>query len=446
MQSQETDPGGRDFQHPPFILPIKDRAEGIFDNSESDRHSYLAQAAPVVEEVKHLAEHPPGGDVMWAAHYQAVDMLIQEAHPYAVMLAQAYMRREAWGTSPRHVPRLSPPAWQHSMLWKDPITLSNEHLRVAQGWRDYIAGVFERAESERQTFLEYAKNMEREGTPKLSRPETQHFERVLGLGEILNTHYVNTTVPQRYAGLKSAGTALLGGDLMSVFDIGCGILDGDRVIAGVAQGVEGVQFGSIEDHTRDMRFTKALVKPIEFRAMGLDAQNANTLGVRQWEESCHRPKELTMEKRLARVSFQQKLAQVRDVAFIQGDAMRLLDLVDQGIMHPKQFNLLSGFTFLYQYTEEGRRMFMDQIRAFGLPFLCQDFAVIDEQDPTMLRYHDIEWYPNPDDVRADPQKNAPYRTFVWEPGEGVWLEALIWDSGRCKEVWEGKDFDRIFSL
>lgn len=445
MQNIESDRPDIDSVHPPFFVPIADRAERIFDISEVVRYGLIVRAMPVIEEARHLAEHPPGGDTMWAAHYQAVAQLAEDAHPYAMMLAQAYVEREAQETSPRHVPRLSPPAWQHAMLWKDLATLSNENLRSSRGWRDYIVEVFQRAEAERQVFLDFAVSMEKEETQKVSRPDTHYFERVLALDEILRTRYVNTTVTQRYAGLKAAGTALLG-DSISVFDIACGILDGDRVIAGVAQGVEGVHFGPIVDYTRGKRFTKALEKPISFRAMGLDAQNANTLTVRQWEESCHRPKELSMEKRLARAAFQQRLAQVRDVAFIQGDAMRLLNLVDQGVIHPKQFNLLSGFTFLYQYTEEGRTNFMDQIRAFNLPFLCQDFAVIDEQDPTKLRYHDVEWYPNPDDVRRDPEKHAPYRTLVWDPGRGRWLEALLWDSGRCTEVWEGKDFKDVFCL
>ncbi|MBI1862806.1 class I SAM-dependent methyltransferase [Candidatus Microgenomates bacterium] len=249
------------------------------------------------------------------------------------------------------------------------------------------------------------------------------------LTEILLHKDTITTIYERYAGTKIALNLIFqNGMPLRVADLGCGANYGLKGLA-VDEPLSGVSGGELQPLI-DKRV------PIEF-GIGVDLADMYDREVIQWRNECRRPGELTHEAMSKTAEFENRISHAEDkIRFMQGD---LLDL-NLAVPTPVRSDGQTGYhavvlsTMCYQMSPEDQVSILDRARTLlidGGIVIIQDFA---KSVPKSLKCPmGLEFL---DDWGID-----SYRTFVLKKNDGEPKELLIFDSGRCKNVRRGKDFD-----
>lgn len=247
------------------------------------------------------------------------------------------------------------------------------------------------------------------------------------LKTLLLTKDTTTTIYQRYAGSKSMLNALFPKGILSVADLGCG---GNYGLPGL---IKNKSFESIIDHTRDRIVTSLIKKPTTITsALAIDKENPYKNESKEWRYSCSfYPHELHNATEIILPDNDES-----ETIFTRFDLTKSdNDPIAQSIP-PHFYDAVIMSTFLYQLNKTQVNTVLEFakriVKKEGI-IIIQDFAQLDplnSQGITLIS----NWFSIPN----------PYRTFIaGERTQWNMKEILQWGNGRCKEVYEGQDFDFI---
>lgn len=340
------------------------------------------------------AVKPPGGDPYIAAFDKAMISMLSKDTPINSILALAESIRP--NTTPNQMVNLLLRSTQYLLLREGSETYPEETLLEPEGWVDTLNNI-------------------------------ASDEKLNGeLTSLLSERNTTTTIPNRYIGLRTVVNTFFGGTTR-MLDVGCSIpigLDSARREDGITQ---------VIDHTDGSFVTQIGNKPISYEvAVGTDRTNPFSEEAQRWREACGCYPQEFKNGGLKKLREREMAWQDNGITFVQGDITRP-DLTPKDFRQDKLFRSVQMSTMLYQLTPEMQLLAMNN--AFNLLeegglLIVQDFVEIDETSPTGLRFLD-NW--------GTPEA---YKTiaFIKSGAEIKPLDLLHWDSGRCREVFPGKDF------
>jgi SAM-dependent methyltransferase len=345
------------------------------------------------EELAHQAQHPPGGDEVIAAFYQAMVNLGGEKAKWRRELERSFGKREM---PDKHKVNLLFRAVQYLLIF---IAKDNQYphdYADVKLWEKRI--------------------------PVL-------FKRHRGLMEkILQQWDTGTTIYQRYAGVKAIISALWPGRKIAVLDLGCG---GNHGLPGL---MVGEIMRSVVDHSQGEEVTKWLNRKIGFNlGMSVDKHDAYDPEVTSWRVACSfYPSELNEMREF--MNFEKRIKPLGRKIFFKGDITCL-----EGVLPEKTlFDAVVLSTVLYQMEQEERVKTLLEARKKLVPggiLIVQDF-VKKAGGGRKLEFNG-SWF----------KDGFAYRTYIaanWTRWR--WWETLAWYNGRCKQVREGEDFAKFFAI
>lgn len=349
-----------------------------------------------VSALSEQAIRPPGRDPYIASFNTAlVSMLSIERSPISTILSTVEGQR-ANLTSSQAVSLLLR-SIQYMLLKSENGTYPADSLLEPAGWKNSIQGITD--------------------DPKLRDELTQ----------LLLDRDTTTTIPNRYIGLRTVVNAFFNGTARTL-DVGCSIpigLDSARREDGIT---------TITDHTEGEFISLRGNIPISHEiAIGTDITDPFFEDAKRWREACgcypFEIKKGGIEKQRKR----EETMQQEGITFVQKDITEP-NLSLSGFGQEKPFDCIQMATILYQLPPEKQMLAVQNawnLLNEGGVLIIQDFVAIDETKPLGLNFLD-NWG----------EKEA-YKTiaFIKSGGNATKpLDLLHWDSGRCGEVFPGRDF------
>ncbi len=244
--------------------------------------------------------------------------------------------------------------------------------------------------------------------------------------DILQNKDTVTTIYQRYAGPRSLIGRLFPDQKIRIADLGCGANHGLR-------GIDlNEPFGTIVDETPDSKFSQSLSLPVSIEdALAIDSENFESPDANAWYVACSfYPKELDNVAHVKEL--ESRLKRSKRVRFMQ------TDLLEAGLPEPffGHFNVVILSTMLYQHTPGNQQKILEEAvkatKRDGI-VIVQDFAEKDSASAFGIKFTD-SWF-----------NGYGYRTFVIRPkNPSEVLEVFRWSDGRCTQVKDGEDFEKVF--
>lgn len=342
------------------------------------------------------AEKPAGGDKYLAAFNTSVVGMLRVESPLRAMISSIEEIRPAM--PPSQLVNLVFRAFQYICLEKQqtPSFYPSSSLLEADGWNKLISDILV--------------------DPLLSDE----------LFKLLSEKDTTTTIPNRYISLRAVVHSIFGDKPVSVLDMGCSKplgLDSAGRNDGIAQ---------VEDHTEDFFITQ-MNTPVQMtEAIGTDITDPFSEEATRWREACGcYPGEI---KNGGLMALKKREAEWQEdgIRFVRKDITKNdLSLADFEQTLP--FDCVQMATILYQLPPDKQIIAVQN--AFSLlkeggVLIIQDFVELDDTAPFGLKF------------LSDWGKEEAYKTIIYiKSGDGIMpLDVLHWDSGRCKKVYQGKDF------
>jgi SAM-dependent methyltransferase len=236
-----------------------------------------------------------------------------------------------------------------------------------------------------------------------------------------------TTVYQRYAGPKALMNLFFKGEPINVLDIGCGLNIG---LPGIEQDQK---FKNIKDKTKSKKFSKWLGQKTNFRN-GISIDISDPKKSYDWALSCSfYPSEMHEKKETEKVI--KKLWRNTKTHFFQMDANLLSEVNKEKNI---KFDVIIASTIFYQLTPEERERIFTEIHKILKPgglLILNDFVYINKK---------LSWKTN-----WFKRKKSSYKTVVLFNRDTKLsrpYEFVTWDNGRCREVFEGNDYNSIINV
>lgn len=337
---------------------------------------------------------PPGNDPSIASFNASLVALFKSDSEVSSFLANQYHTRA--NISPVHFVNLTFRAVQYAQLY------------VEQG-EDHLA-------------YRYFDSPD-QWTDRLQRTFGEHRNIIT---EILQNKDTVTTIYQRYAGPRALIGHLFPYQKIRIADLGCGANHGLR-------GIDLKEpFGSILDETSDSKFSQSLSIPVSIEdAIAVDSENFESPDANAWYVACSfYPKELDNVAHVKEL--ESRLKRSKQVRFMQSD------LLEAGLPEPffGHFNAVILSTMLYQHTPENQQKILEEaVRVTNRDgiVIVQDFAEKDNTSSFGIKFTD-SWF-----------NGYKYKTFVIRPkNSNEVFEVLKWSDGRCTQVKDGEDFEKVF--
>lgn len=356
----------------------------------------MKEVQALLNEVTDQANNPPGNDKVLGAFYSAVGSLLTTEHPFASLILDGIKCRKDNDT-PKHLVNLIYRAFQAAKFNQQ--DLSYRTLDDPELWKLELLNVS-------------------------SNPKSSHT-----IQDIISTRSTTTTIYQRYAGPYAVISKIFGDTPVTIADLGCG---GNYGLRGIDIHEP---FKPIDDQTPDQTVSDLLSNPIQLKGgIAVDKQNPEDEAVKKWRLACSfYPKELDQLESV--IYFEDRLRRSERVRFYQAD---LLDLANWP--KPRSANVIILSTILYQLSPEERYILLQRsqklLKKHGI-MIVQDFAGFSRKSPSSPDGLDFNrsWFGT----------DYGYRTFVaGEITQGMFLEALQWDNGRCNSVKQGRHFSTVF--
>jgi hypothetical protein len=379
-------------------------AEGLAPLSQKAERRFKG----VQKEFTKLAEKPMAGDAMMGAFYTAVGELTQTDPQFQSIIRNASRRR----TTPDHLANLLLRGVQYVEIFENSRTSYDEQFKDPEAWKELLVGE--------------------------NGVVTNHAEK---LEDILKNKETTTTKYPRYAGVKAALNAVFPNQDVKVADFGCGANYG-------LQGLRGdVPFPPIEVDLQDdasergteraRRITGMIDASVSLEeGLAVDKTDPSGEEERKWRLACSfYPGELSIDNLRDLHDLEEKLMDINHdgMTFLQGDLLTLETNHADGTLPEARFDAVVMSTILYQMSKDQQMQMIDTAKKSlndrGV-IILQDFATKDD-NPTGLKIEGLT---------PDPYS---YRTFVMTKDGEEWNEFLQWESGRCKRVRPGADFDRV---
>ena len=247
--------------------------------------------------------------------------------------------------------------------------------------------------------------------------------------ELLEKESTQTTIYQRYAGPKAAILSIFGNREVSVADLGCGLNLG---LPGIEQNHP---FMPIEDHSPSKKITSLVGESINLKN-GISLDLVNPIKKKTWALACgFYPGELSNLPETGKLC--DLLWSQTKTSFVQ-ESLLNVSKIWKAKKLPK-FDVAITSTVLYQLGDKDREKAMREIRKIlkvGGVVIINDFVEVN---------HKISW--SVDWFKKDSQSN--YRTVVLQAIKGGFsqpMEFIVWNTGRCKVAYPGKDFKNVLEL
>ncbi len=257
--------------------------------------------------------------------------------------------------------------------------------------------------------------------------------------DLLLTEHTTTTIYERYASSVAIAVALYNHSNVSWVDLGCG---GGFGSLGA---VQGEPFGQIVDDTSNKYFTNQIneFNNGQFRigtAIGIDLYDPRLEKTKRWRRACQfYPKE--WGQREQRIAVEEKLLDADKVTFAIGDFTTGRNQYSDGqggaVVIPKgSQNIVVLNTVLYMHQSLSQQ---ENILDYAHSLIKPDGVIVLSEfankaaGEDVLNFTGVEW-------------GTPfnYRTFIIGDitNNKIW-EIFQWDSGRCKVVKNGEDFEKF---
>lgn len=363
----------------------------------------------VKRELARLAEKPMGGDQKMGAFYDAVADLTESNEQFQGIIRTAAKRK----TTPDHLANLLLRGVQYIEIFENSRTSYDDSFTDPKAWKELLIGE--------------------------NGVVTKHNDK---LETILKTKETTTTKYPRYAGVKAALNAIFDGENVKVADFGCGAnyglqgLRGDVPFPPIRVDVTAQQ--TTEGRNIDSEIKQMIESPVHLKeGLAVDKNDPSGDEERNWRFACSfYPGELSMETLQELFLLEEAMEDIdrTDMKFLQGDILRLQVNHADGTLPIEHFDAIVMSTILYQMSPEQQAHMIETARKSlrdGGVIILQDFAKKDASKATGLSIKGLS-----------PEPYA-YRTFVRGKDDDEWKEFLQWETGRCKKVRPGMDFDAV---
>lgn len=377
------------------IAPLSQRAERRYNR--------------VKREFARLAEKPMGGDKKMGAFYIAVSELTKTNEQFQDLIKSAAKRK----TTPDHLANLLLRGVQYIEIFENHRTSYEEAFVEPDAWEELLIG-------ENGVITNHKTKLE----------------------AILRTKETTTTKYPRYAGVKAALNAVFIDQDIKVADFGCGAnyglqgLRGDIPFPPITVDTTAQQ--TIDGRNLDGEIKQMIESPVHLEeGLAVDKNDPSGDEERNWRFACSfYPGELSKESLRELFLLEEAMEDIdrTDMNFLQGDILKLQVNHADGTLPVEHFDAIVMSTILYQMSQEQQAHMIETARKSlrdGGVIILQDFATKDDNNMTGLSIKGLS-----------PEPYA-YRTFLMGKADEEWKEFLQWETGRCKKVRPGKDFDAV---
>lgn len=345
-----------------------------------------------LSELIEQSKYPPGGDPVLGSFYKAMAEMIVEHPDFADLIEDVKKVRPSITT--KHLANLLFRAYQYIKFEEN--DLLYRAYKFSTMWREEL-----------ELFLANPKTVE-------------EFKK------ILIEKSTTTTIYQRYAGPYAIISQIYAQNPVLVADLGCG---GNYGLKGIELHEK---FKPINDHSPSKQISKLLNTQINLKGgLAMDKEDPDDPEVTNWRTACSfYPKELDGLNALS--NFENRIKKSKKVQFIK------VNLLDFNYLPKKLIDVVILSTILYQLHKSEQLKLLQRAKSMLKPggiLIVQDFATLDKNNLHLLNFKE-PWF----------GKKINYRTFL-ASAKTQWnfLELLLWDNGRCNEVFPGRDFLNIFT-
>ncbi|MFA9288351.1 MAG: hypothetical protein ACEQSA_00530 [Weeksellaceae bacterium] len=241
---------------------------------------------------------------------------------------------------------------------------------------------------------------------------------------LLEEKDTQTNIYQRGIAIPSIINQYFHSDAITIIDIGCST---NALLCGLA---DKTAFLPVQDQTNDQRINKYSPADMNIHAgIGVDLTDPHLIENKMWQMACRYPREINTD------NLSREWTHLIDdncnekITFVQANIVT----TPLKFVHGTPADVIVFSTMLYQLEPEERNIALSKARSLlsskGI-IIIQDFA----------EYTNGEWH-----YTTDWGKKGAYRTYIIDPENNI-LEAYQYDSGRCNEVYEGSDYDKVFAL
>ena len=362
----------------------------LWPNKSSKKSQILLDT--YAEEIKDQGENPPGKDKVIQACYRAYAELLEKKEIREKTIKILGLRE----FTPSHFANIFFRAIQYIELnhFKNPkYPLEHKDTEV---WKKDLTKIF-----------------------------TSDFEL---LTYLLTTKSTTTTIYQRYAGSKFILNALFPKREIKVADLGCG---GNYGIPGL---IGNVGFDKINDTTSDKLVSFALEQETKItEGLAIDKEDPYDDASKAWRLACSfYPHELNHGSNVRLPKNKSEKSR-----FVKTDLTRVDHQPEDYKIEHNYYDAVIMSTFLYQLVDEKIEIVMNfakQLLKKDGVIIIQDFATKDGAIKSKISLIS-NWF----------SSAFTYKTFItgaitnWDI-----KEILKWDSGRCKTVAEGEDYNLLY--
>lgn len=258
------------------------------------------------------------------------------------------------------------------------------------------------------------------------------------LQEILAVRETTTTKYQRSAGVKAVLNAVFPGQKVKIADFGCGANYTLRGINGNIPFQEDIEYAGEPDGPVSQIIELLNSKVDVENGLAVDKNQVNGREEQDWHMACNfYPGELSTDNIQAMKTLEAKMDSMNqsNIGFLQGNLLKLETNHADGTLPADFFDAVVISTLLYQMTFEEQIKIINTAKKSLNPdgiIILQDFATKDPTSSTGIRFSN-DW-----------GTSFIYRTFVLRNvPDATWQEFLQWDSGRCRTIKPGEDFDQV---